>query len=369
MKIISGLSKSFRHEFDHRQIQRFAKKFFINSKNLPQVPFVREYFMSLDRPRPALSYSPEHQLIQTIIAPILEKNLEKTWAKSLVSYQKGRSVDEIFQDLRIYLKNYKKNIPEKRNRKLTVFRFDIHQYSESIPLHSQSKLWVQLQNAGLQTLLPWIQNELRCCVVQSVEPESGIYTKTKGISFASPMNPSLVNMYLSDFDHQIEKIFPNVFYRRFCDDCLIVGSDAGEVLKIKEWIVAQLYQMELSIHPNKSKMFQWTGSGYESKISFEYLGRSFSFHGLMFLTIPKVEGIFQLWKSTMKKIKSYDEQVLVPTWIEFCKSQPLVELHSWVNDADRVRNLSDRLGQLTRKKFPDIKKIPSFYSIWVKKFR
>ena len=366
MKIIQGLRKSLVKEFGQKRVLKYLKTFLKHSKI--ETPNIKEYYMMLEKPRLTALYSPEHQLVHALLSENLESVLYSTYPAELMSYQVGKKLDHVFRDLRLFLSAYKKSTPDKTKRTLGVVKWDIKSYGESIPLHEKSKLWQQLERYKLDHLTPWLKNELRAVVTTSyskeaVESTDGHMSLIRGVSFGMPTTPPILNLYLSDFDRLVVKTFPTIFYRRFGDDCLIVTNEPERLEEINLWVAAELATYELRQHPKKTASFLWSKSGYKTQTHIEILGRSVNFDGRMFLTQAKQEVIVDEWKHLMKKIIAVDSSYVIATWDAYLKSANCEELFLWSNDSDKVRNLSDRMIQLTQKKF-NIKKNKQYKSLY-----
>ena len=78
--------------------------------------------------------------------------------------------------------------------------------------------------------------------------------KHKGIPQGSPMSAVLSNIYMIDFDEQLNALSneENFLYRRYCDDILIVCSN-DLVIKIKQIVYELIEKYELDIQPEKAE--------------------------------------------------------------------------------------------------------------------
>ena len=116
----------------------------------------------------------------------------------------------------------------------------------------------------------------------------------------------------------------------------------------------------------KTSSFLWTKPGYKSASHIEFLGRSVNFDGHMYLTQAKQEKLVEEWKHLMKKIMAVDSSFVISTWDAYLKSANCEELFLWANDSGKIRNLSDRLLQLTHEKFniKTNKQFKSLYTQW-----
>ncbi len=73
----------------------------------------------------------------------------------------------------------------------------------------------------------------------------------KGIPQGSPISGLLANIYLVDFDHEIIKSFPNIFYRRYSDDLVFVCKES-EKEAILKFVEEKIKKFLLDINSAKS---------------------------------------------------------------------------------------------------------------------
>jgi hypothetical protein len=271
----------------------------------------------------------------------------------VVSFQKGRKVGEIFEHLTTFLSQYKAKTP-KKNWGLHVFRWDISSYSDSIPIQNDAPLWQILKSAGLNPQeVRLIQNEFQ-------RPDSD-----RGVPFGSPLNPPILNLYLSDFDRAILAQFPGTFYRRFGDDCLLISPQPLETKAVWDFNLANLGPLGLKIKPEKQKNFIWSQI-HTQRV--EYLGRSISFRGLHFLTRKKVQEFLADWGQFCRRMEANPnthlsqaiEVFLTPNLrLENGLTSPKwIEIFEWVDDSSAVLDLS----HLIRFRLPKMKK--TLHTYW-----
>ena len=82
----------------------------------------------------------------------------------------------------------------------------------------------------------------------------GIVNENKtniGIPQGSPISGLLANIYLIDFDNQINTIFPDVYYRRYSDDLIFVCKNEQKENLLK-FIEEKIKEYFLEINPTKS---------------------------------------------------------------------------------------------------------------------
>ena len=139
--------------------------------------------------------------------------------------------------------------------------------------------------------------------------------KTKGIPQGSPISATLANIYMLDFDDELNKKIQEIggFYQRYSDDLIIVCNQEYEtfILSFVRRLISD--QVKLDIHPDKTQVYRFeknktTYSGCQidefSKLknpnkSLEYLG--FSFDGEKVLI--KTAGFSKFHRSMKKSFK------------------------------------------------------------------
>ncbi|WP_233171816.1 antiviral reverse transcriptase Drt2 [Dyella sp. ASV21] len=97
---------------------------------------------------------------------------------------------------------------------------------------------------------------------------------TKGIPQGSPISAGLSNAYMLPFDEVLKaKIFSvGGFYRRYCDDILVVVPDEFAV-EMKDLVRDQLSQLKLSMQPTKTLECRFSNGMADKPL--QYLGLTF----------------------------------------------------------------------------------------------
>lgn len=80
----------------------------------------------------------------------------------------------------------------------------------------------------------------------------------KGIPQGSPISGLFSNIYMYDFDSKIVLKYPNIFYRRYSDDILIV-CDETEVTEIKKFLFDLILENRLEIQNEKTNVATFKG--------------------------------------------------------------------------------------------------------------
>lgn len=213
------------------------------------------------------------------------KCLESLWPK-----QRNKIIDE----LKIYLKE---------GVKFRVYRLDIKSFFESIQLpqlfkyiHDESSLSRHTKN-----ILEWY---LRTC--------ERIH-KTQGLPRGLEISPMLSELYLSDFDRNINRHAEVFYYSRFVDDMVIVSSGDENQTSFMKQLEAflphglKLNKNKLSISPLIPKRSKGDNNNDKLLHKFDFLGYSFS---IIDTPLKNAENsiyrsvVVDLSSSRLKKIKT-----------------------------------------------------------------
>lgn len=92
---------------------------------------------------------------------------------------------------------------------------------------------------------------------------NGIIKENKlpiGIPQGSPMSGLLANMYMSEFDSEFIKLFPDILYRRYSDDIAVVCATPN-VESVFSWMSTQVKKYALGINPAKVFIATFTETG------------------------------------------------------------------------------------------------------------
>ena len=105
---------------------------------------------------------------------------------------------------------------------------------------------------------------------RSVNDEGEILEKERGIHQGSSLAPVLSNIYLMDFDHDMEERCK--FYVRYADDMLCMSAEKDELEQVLEFVKIRLKNLNLRLNEDKTEL-QEISSG------FEFLGYCFDDKG------------------------------------------------------------------------------------------
>ncbi|MBX9489371.1 antiviral reverse transcriptase Drt3a [Yersinia enterocolitica] len=252
--------------------------------------------------------------------------------ESLLPKQRNKIIDE----LKIYLKE---------GTKFKVYRLDIKSFFESIQLpqlfkymHNESRLSRHTKN-----LLEWY---LKAC--------ENIH-ETQGLPRGLEISPMLSELYLAEFDYNINRHAEVFYYSRFVDDMVIVSSgneDQASFMKQVETFLPnglKLNKNKLNISPLIPKRSKGENNNNKILHKFDFLGYSFS---IIDTPLLKKEAnsryrsvVVDLSNSRLKKIKTRISR----------------SFYAFKNDGD-YKLLLDRISFLTSNRDLN-RKIKSFSSI------
>ena len=102
--------------------------------------------------------------------------------------------------------------------------------------------------------------------------------KNYGIPQGTPVSAVLSNIYMSDFDLEVNAFVrkSNGRYFRYCDDMLFIVP-ASEVKSTKDFVTCYIKKIKLEINPSKTEIrdFVPTETGIKSEKPLQYLGFTF----------------------------------------------------------------------------------------------
>lgn len=226
------------------------------------------------------------------LASALAPLLEATLSGSVYSYRKGRSSQQAVRALSGYVRRHRKEQPDVRRRGLYVLRRDVASYGDSIPVHAQSALWIQL-SAVLESVGTrngdTFQRLLRAALTPDVKRLDGSVSKNeRGAPTGSALQPLICNLYLQPLDAALAGLGGH--YARFGDD-IVFAHPSVEVARVAAGALqTTLSALELRTNPHKARDWYWNGAGRAASVRaseqergtthVDYLGARLSFEGV-----------------------------------------------------------------------------------------
>lgn len=196
------------------------------------------------------------KVVQQSVAIELSRIYEPCFSKSAYAYRSGYSALTALDKIEKYIQG---------KDKYWVLKLDIEHFFDNVS-HS-ILLGILKQKIHDEDMLNLIKDILETSVISE---DGEIIKNKKGILQGSSCSPILSNIYLLDFDLEMEKI--SDFYIRYSDDILIIGRNRERITKILDKVKLIFEKKNLNIKQSKTVM-------QTVKNEFDFLGYTFSSHG------------------------------------------------------------------------------------------
>jgi hypothetical protein len=229
-------------------------------------------------------------VVLTVLARYLSAASEAELAPTLHSYRAGHSTWLALEQLADFLGVYRAAVTV-RERGLFVMRRDVAKYGDSIPTDDGSPLVLAVDRVLARDVderrRATIGALVHAALVHPVRWDDGsVAPLLRGIPTGSPIQPPLLNLYLSPVDVELSSV-PGGFYSRFGDDVLFLHPDPEEVLRVSRRFDSALAERGLVSNATKRQDLYFNGagrppttvSGFRPTQSLEYLGAQVSFSG------------------------------------------------------------------------------------------
>lgn len=242
---------------------------------------------------------------------------------------------------------------------------------------------IMLQLLQQHTQEKWILMHVERWLKAGVEQKDGsIISRTKGTPQGGVISPLLANIYLHHaFDMWMSKEHPQCPFERYADDIVVHCSSKEEAEAMLEKLKARMWEYELTLHPDKTKIVYCRNDerneGYDNE--------SFTFLSYRFQSRAKQDKIWgrkmflefsgAISNAAKTLIREAIRRVMLPRWSDqtlgwFAKKlNP--EIRGWVNYYTRY-NRREALGvftylnELIRKWIGNKYKLQSHESIYTK---
>ena len=279
-----------------------------------------------NKERELFSFQLTDYILHGVVADLILEIMQPHFSPRLYSYLKGKNWWHAVRDFTDFIRAYRKQISDKRQRGLYVLRRDIKSYTDTIPVGDRSPVWKQLQElfdltsiADKQTKKLWhlVQKILRPEVITD---KGNLFTKLEGVPTGSPISTTLFNLYLHPLDKILDQI-PGAFYARYSDDLLFAHPDYEVLTFAKTKMDEILNQLCLETNPEKEKNLYFNQAGrasqkhpeVKSTNTISFLGCNIYFDGTVSLKDKKISQLLSdlhsRTKTTIKNSEweSYDE--------------------------------------------------------------
>ena len=142
-----------------------------------------------------------------------------------------------------------------RLRSMCVYKADIHDYFNSIPVES---LLLTLKDDLLDDNL---YNMIASILLNDhVIFKGNVISERKGIMAGIPISAFLSNYYLKDLDHCFEA--EDCIYMRYADDIIILSDSQEKMIALRNKLIDFLRSKELEMNPDKER-FSPSGQPFE----------------------------------------------------------------------------------------------------------
>lgn len=293
-------------------------------------------------------------IVQGVLYEILLALALPKISQCVHSYIPGRGTRTAINQLTDYIK--KKNRADSQ-KDLFVFRTDIRKYTDSIPLHSDSYVWQQMnelidKTTFDQSLKPAVFALAQAFIRPCIKLENGdTYQSLVGLPTGIPLTTIVANLYLADLDHALEAL-PDILYLRYGDDILIVHDDPQVILQAEKIYVQHLEKLKLIRHPDKDQRLYFTRAGracsdpqWRGAQSIDYIGFSVNRFGHKTLSLSRRHRLSILLKDRIRKTYALIKHLHQHIQIEVLSKTVANLLHSSeglvLSEADALLECSD----------------------------
>lgn len=261
-----------------------------------------------DKERIVALYSMRDKVVQQSIAAELQKIYEPFFSKTSYAYRSGRSALEAVEKIEQYM----------ANKGGWVLRMDIHSFFDSI---SQDRLQQELKRIIKEEDVINLIMENACA--QSLEFNGEISRKTRGIWQGSSIAPVLSNIYLKDFDHEMER--KTAFFVRYSDDMLVMAQSEKEAAELLRFVKVYMEKYNLVLNEEKT-ILTTTENGVDFLgYRFSETGKSVPVKAEMNLQ-EKLEQIFLLSRDLPIKEKLKKGAEVLEGWEQYYREER--QIHS-----------------------------------------
>ena len=203
------------------------------------------------------------RIAQTVVANLLEKEVEPVFHEDSYGYRRGKSAIQALEKTRVRCWKHD-----------WVVDLDIRSFFDNLP-HDLLMKAVR-KHLDCKWALLYIERWL----VAPLQKEDGtIVSRTKGVPQGSVIGPVISNLYLHyAMDEWLRRNYPHCPFERFADDSVIHCRTKAEAGQIKEALEGRLKACGLEMHAEKTKIVYCKDSnrgGEYPYVQFDFLGYSF----------------------------------------------------------------------------------------------
>ena len=203
------------------------------------------------------------RIAQTVVAMVLNPEVEKVFHQDSYGYRPGRSAWEAVETCK-----------QRCWRQPWVIDLDIQGFFDNVP-HGPIVAAVEKH-----TKLPWVLLYVRRWLTAPMQQTDGtLLERDKGTPQGSAISPLLSNLFMHyAFDAWLDREFPSIRFERYCDDAVIHCASEKQAEFVRDAIRRRLRQFGLNLHPNKTRIVYCKQEGRDLGFpvtEFTFLGFTF----------------------------------------------------------------------------------------------
>ena len=202
-------------------------------------------------------YCLRDKVVQQSLVTELGCIFEPILSPCVFSYRTGKSALHAIEQIQDFIR--------KKGERVFALKLDIAHFFDRIL--QEKMLYILKKRIREEDVMELIGQQLHA---EALTEDGELKPKTRGIYQGSNLAPLLSNIYLTEFDQQMQQ--ESEFYIRYSDDILVLGSDQAELEAKKGRIAALLEIRGLSL--KESKTFLGT-----VREGFDFLGYHFDEKG------------------------------------------------------------------------------------------
>ena len=259
----AGVDQVTYEEFDERRREELKQlNLELVEYRYESLPVKQVAIYKGEKVRTIALFSMRDKVVQQSIAQELNKIYEPLFSKSTYAYRPGQSALHALDIIEGKVK------AATQGKAIWVLKMDIADFFDCI-LHENllNTLGKCVREAEVLTL---IGRTLKTSILE--EHDGTLKENKRGIFQGSSCAPILSNVYLMDYDKEMEKRCG--FYLRYSDDILVLEHDETKIKSLYEYTKTYLESKGLKLKESKTLLKR-----LDEKESFEYLGYSFTTKG------------------------------------------------------------------------------------------
>lgn len=204
------------------------------------------------------------RIAQTVVAMVLEPEVEPVFHEDSYGYRPGRSALDAVGTCR-----------KRCWQDQWVIDIDIEGFFDNVP-HEPI-----LRAVGRHTDKPWVLLYVRRWLLAPMQQADGsLVTRDRGTPQGSAISPLLSNLFMHyAFDAWMAETQPLARFERYCDDVIVHCVSENQAKFLRAVIAGRLWRFGLRLHQGKTKIVHCVQEGRERKrdsvTEFTFLGYTF----------------------------------------------------------------------------------------------